>query len=613
MPHLYRGIAKPRKYMYNQPEVIRVENSTVTLLHNGAQTAIKSEKNTVLLSVLQQAGVGGAAHSPCGGKGTCGKCKIRIVSGECDEPTVRELQFLSAEERAAGIRLACYAHALGDVTVALSDEAAQILTTLSGGNAVAPIASRRFVTLVPPSLEDQRDDWTRLKDALTMPDAACTPAFLAKLPIALRAAEYAVTVTLAGRRVIDVMPGEVAAPLYGLAVDIGTTTVVMALVNLQTGAVADTESGLNRQASFGGDVISRIQHAMEDDGGADALRKAIVGQLNALAAALCARNGLQTADIPAITIVGNTVMAHLFLGLPTAEIARAPFIPVCNNTIQAPAYALGLSLHPEAAALVAASVSAYVGGDITAGILASGMANDDALALFIDIGTNGEIALGNQNSIVSCSTAAGPAFEGGHIRCGTGGVAGAINAVRIEDGKPVFTTIGGKPPIGLCGSGVLDIAAALLDEGILDETGYLESDDEEDDIAVFRLTEKVYFSAKDAREIQLAKAAVRAGIDTLLHELHTTEADVQVVYLAGGFGNYMDKNSAVRVGLIPAVLRDRIVPLGNAAGSGAIRLLLDMAAEDALADITAKTTYFELSANAFFQGAYVEQMMFPEE
>jgi len=590
-----------------------VENITVTLLHNGSQTTVKSEKNAVLLSILQQAGVGEAAHSPCGGKGTCGKCKLRIVAGTCDTPTERELRFLTEDERKAGIRLACFTYALGDVTAALSDEAAQILSAFSGGGAIAPIVTRHYVVLPAPSLEDQRDDWTRLKDAIAMPDARCRPAVLCTLPYALRAENYAVTVTCAGNQVFSIASGKVATPLYGLAVDIGTTTVVMALVNLQTGEVADTESGLNRQAAFGGDVISRIQHAIEDTNGAALLREAIAEQLNDLAKALCARNGLTAADIPAITLVGNTVMAHLFLGLPTAEIARAPFIPVCNDTIKAPASSLGLHLHPEAIAIIASSVSAYVGGDITSGILASGLANEEALALFIDIGTNGEIALGNKNAIVSCSTAAGPAFEGGHIRCGTGGVAGAINSVHIENGTPIYTTIGGKPPIGLCGSGVLDVAAALLNEGILDETGYLESDDEEDDIAVFRLTDKVYFSAKDAREIQLAKAAVRAGIDTLLHELHTTEADVQTVYLAGGFGNYMDKDSAVRVGLIPAALRDKIVPLGNAAGSGAIRLLLDTAAEAALSDITAKTTYFELSANAFFQSAYVEQMMFPEE
>jgi len=387
---------------------------------------------------------------------------------------------------------------------------------------------------------------------------------------------------------------------------------VMALVNCETGEVADTESGLNRQTAFGGDVISRIQYALEHKNGETALRAAIVEQLNGLAAALCARNGILMADIPAIALVGNTVMTHILLGLPTSEIARSPFIPVCNETMRMPAQVLGLRLHPEAVSVVAGGVSAYVGGDVTAGVVSSCLAQSADLSLFIDIGTNGEIALGNKDALVSCSTAAGPAFEGGHIRFGTGGVTGAINTVRIENGKPICTTIGDAPAIGICGSGVLDATAALLDAGILDETGYLETDDEVDDVAVYYLTDKIYYTAKDVREIQLAKAAVRAGIDTLLHALGASEEDVANVYLAGGFGNYMNKNSAVRIGLIPPVLRERIVPLGNAAGSGAIQLLLDTAAQVALAEVREKMTYFELSANPFFQDAYVEQMMFPE-
>jgi len=584
------------------------------MIHNGVETKLSGVQCTPLLSFLQQGDTDVAVHSPCGGKKSCGKCKIRILSGECDEPTAKELSFLTSAEIASGVRLACFAQVLGDVTAEIPSEAAQVLTAVSKGGRLSPLAKRCVVRMEEPSLADQRDDWTRLKDALAMPEAECTPALLAKLPKALRDGSFVATVTMVGRNVVvDIQACESDAPLYGLAVDIGTTTVVMALINLQTGAVVDMENGLNRQKSFGGDVISRIQHALENEGGGAALQSAIVNQLNDFAAVLCARNGLQTEVIHAITLVGNTVMTHLLLGLPTAEIAKAPFIPVCNETMKAPAGMLGLRLHPDAVAVVAGGVSAYVGGDVTAGMLSSGMAQSDELSLFIDIGTNGEIALGSRAAMVSCSTAAGPAFEGGHIRCGTGGVTGAINSVRIVDGKPVFTTIGEKPPIGLCGSGVLDVTAALLDAGILDETGYLETDDEIDDVAVYPITEDVYFSAKDVREIQLAKAAVRAGIDTLLHELNANEEDVQNVYLAGGFGNYMDKDSAVRIGLIPSVLRDKIVPIGNAAGSGAIQLLLDDAAQLELQGLRAKITYFELSANPFFQGAYVEQMMFPEE
>ena len=584
----------------------------MTLIHNGAKTTCSGVPGTPLLSLLQSADAA-AVHAPCGGKQHCGKCKIKILSGICSEPSARELTFLSPEEAAAGIRLACFAYAKSDVSIETVTAQAQILgANGSAGGHLSPIAIRRAAQLPPPSLTDQRDDFTRLKDALGMPTTTISPLQLAKLPGVLRSSGFAVTVTSAGNCIIDVAAGISATPFCGLAVDIGTTTVVMSLVDLQSGAVFDAESGLNRQAAYGGDVISRIQNATENENGGEALRKAIVDQLNSLASALCARNKLNTTDIPAIALVGNTVMTHLLLGLPTAEIAKAPFVPVCNDTLVLPAAALGLQLHPEAIALVAGGVSAYVGGDITAGVLSSGLMEDDALALFIDIGTNGEIALGNRNALVSCSTAAGPAFEGGHIRCGTGGVAGAINSVRLDGGKPVYTTIGGAPAIGICGSGVLDAAAALLDAGIIDETGCLETDDEIDGVSVFRITDKIYFTAKDAREIQLAKAAVRAGIDTLLDALGAEENDVQKVYLAGGFGNYMDKKSAVRIGLIPECLLERIIPLGNAAGSGAIRLLLDDGAQAALATLRGKMTYLELSSNAFFQDAYIEQMMFPE-
>jgi len=586
---------------------------TLTLIHNGVETRLSGVPCTPLLTFLQNAETDISLHSPCGGKKSCGKCKIRILSGECDAPTERELSFLTDDERARGMRLACFAQALSDVTAEIPSEQAHILTELDGGNTLAPTASKHFVQLAPPSLDDQRDDWQRLKDGLGLPQLTCRTALLQSLSGALQTGGYAATVTIIGGFLTDVQPGEQPLDVFGLAADIGTTTVVMALVNLRTGAVVATESGLNRQSTFGGDVISRIQHALENESGGESLRSAIVEQLNALATALCARNNLQTTDILSVSLVGNTVMSHLLLGLPTTAIAKAPFIPVCNETVQTTTPEIGLRLHPDCTVLVAGGVSAYVGGDITAGVLASDLMQSDALSLFIDIGTNGEIALGNRGKLVSCSTAAGPAFEGGHIRCGTGGVSGAINSLHMERGNPVFTTIGDAPAIGICGSGVLDVTAALLDAGLLDETGYLETDDELDDTAIYRITNDVYFSAKDAREVQLAKAAVRAGIDTLLHAVGAAENDVQHVYLAGGFGNYMDQNSAIRIGLIPAVLRERIIPLGNAAGSGAVRLLLDANAVTALEALRGKMTYYELSANPFFQNAYVEQMMFPEE
>ncbi len=466
----------------------------------------------------------------CGGKGHCGKCKVRVAPAP--PPTPDERRLLTEKERKAGVRLAC------------------------------------FLVLQPEMQIEPLDG-------------------------AMRAAQIAV----------DTAPAVgVLSPLgdgvYGIAVDIGTTTLVVYLADLQRGEVAATVAALNPQRQFGDDVLTRIQYTIEHAAGREQLQTVLLRTLGEMIASLPARPD----EIGAAVLAGNTVMTHFLLNEDAAGIAVAPFQPTFTGLLRTTPAAVPLPLRMDAEIVVAPSVSGYVGGDIVAGILDAGLLDRLEIALFIDIGTNGEMALGNREKLLCCAVAAGPAFEGSHIRCGMGGVAGAIDRFSFADG---FTTIGGAPPAGICGSGLLDIIAALLRRGDIDETGRLETD--------FAVAGDIVLTPRDVREVQLAKAAVRAGIEVLLEEYGIGYDAVDRVYLAGGFGNYLRVESAVRIGMLPPELENRVAGIGNAAGGGCLKVLFDRRNLNELERIRNLMHYIELSGHAGFQDAYIEQMLFPEQ
>ena len=401
--------------------------------------------------------------------------------------------------------------------------------------------------------------------------------------------------------------------------DIGTTTVVVYLMDLKTGKKVGVASGLNVQKAYGQDVISRINHTMTNEDGLETLRKGIVDQLNSLIASLAEQHGISHSHMYSMTVAGNTTMMHLLLGLPPENIAAAPFIPAVLEPMQVPAKELGIRIAESGWVYIIPGISAYIGADITAATLAGRLLESDKTGLLIDIGTNGEIMLGDRNGLLACSTAAGPAVEGATIRDGVGGIAGAINVVSMGEESLHYTTIAEEKPVGICGSGIVDTISTLLYFGIIDKTGRMQENDEiengigkklaknltkEKEQAAFKLVDSsqtshgdtILLTQRDVREIQNAKASIAAGINTLIKEAGKEATDIDTVYLAGGFGSYIDKHHAVHLGLIPEVLENRIRVIGNAAGSGAIMALLSKDHYNSCKEIAARTKYVELSS-----------------
>lgn len=382
----------------------------------------------------------------------------------------------------------------------------------------------------------------------------------------------------------------------GAAVDIGTTTVAAYLYDLSTGALLDQASALNPQSAFGADVITRIQYTTENEDGLCRMQRAIAHQIEDLLASMT------DAPIQKVCIAGNTTMLHLLAGVPVASLAVAPFTPVFLETRLFAPSDLHMKLPETCEIQLLPSISTYVGADITAGILASGFYKSPLKTLFIDIGTNGEMALGNQERILCCATAAGPALEGAKISCGMGGVTGAISKFAIENGEPTFEVLGGGNPTGICGSGIVDIVASLVDQELVDETGYLEED--------YSITGDIVMTPRDIREIQLAKSAIASGVEVLCKEAGISILDIDLCILAGGFGSFMNKESACRIGLLPAELRDKILVAGNTSGMGASMCLLNPEYLTLCQNLTQEASYIELSGRPDFEAAFVDNMFF---
>jgi uncharacterized 2Fe-2S/4Fe-4S cluster protein (DUF4445 family) len=565
----------------------------------------------------------------CGGKGTCGKCRVRIVEGKVSPVSKSETKFLTQDELAKGFRLACMTTAVKDVVIELPIDtasmqiAADIIESIDD---LDPLFRSESVQLEVPDLEDQRADINRVLDKIKDNRERNYPLeLLSSLPAIIRESDFDLQIIYDAFDILNIRKNDAFGACFGIAVDIGTTTVVAYLINIQDGTVTDLVSSMNEQGVFGADVISRINHAKQEKEGLSHLHSKITGQLNGMIDKLAKKNSLSRDDIYGIVFAGNTTMVHLLANLPPENIAEAPFIPVTTDPIVCPARDIGIEIFARGKVYILPSIAAYVGADIVAGILASGMTEKDELALLIDIGTNGEIALGNSEHIVSCSVAAGPAFEGAEIRFGIGGVAGAIDTFSINDGKAVYTTIMDKKPIGICGSGIVDILAELLKAGLVDDTGRFVDDDEIEKghplaenlmefegFRSYKISDSIYFTQKDIREIQNAKAAVAAGIKTLITAKGKDVTDVQKVYLAGGFGSYINHKSAVAIGLLPKEIEDKVEAIGNSAGKGAILSLLSRKHYDMCMKIKGMVDYIELSSSKEFNDEYINNMYLPK-
>jgi uncharacterized 2Fe-2S/4Fe-4S cluster protein (DUF4445 family) len=503
--------------------------------------------------------------------------------------------------------------------------------------ALAPNLRKIHLTLPQPTLEDQRADLTRLADALKAKGYGMSTSIdvTRTLPALLRANEWSVTAVLAGSELIAVEPGDTTALCWGLACDIGTTTVVVNLMDLNTGEVSAVEASLNGQAVFGADVIARIGYAINNPDGLAELQTKIVQTMNGLIDAVLTHAGVSANNVYDVVIAGNTTMQHLFLGISPTAIAEAPFIPVIEDAGRASAGSLGLHVHPRAQVCTFPVIGGYVGGDIVSGILATGLDRDRRTRLLIDVGTNGEIVLGSDRRVVSCSTAAGPAFEGAQMACGMRAAPGAIEGVTITRSAVSLQVIGNEKPVGICGSGLIDLVAQLYLSGLLDENGRLLDQEEAMEVVDPALAQRVMqngnqrsfivataaetggapvtISQRDIRELQYAKGAMKSGITILQRTLGIADDQIDQIMLAGSFGSYINPVSARAIGLVPLVPRDRIIAVGNTAGEGAKMAMLSFREREAARVIPSQVEYLELSAMSSFTDDFVDALSFPDK
>ncbi len=584
-----------------------------------------------------------AIDSTCGGHGTCRKCKVRLTSGT-SPVTSHDRRTFSPTELEEGWRLACLVKAVTDLDV----EVPPLMTrpkaaTVGVGRQVIlrPNVQKRHVTLEEPNLADQRTDLQRLCDAIDDFDLTADLHAIRRLPNVLRDNDFDVTAVIIDDVLIDVEAGDTTERSVGVAIDLGTTTVVATLLDLATGTPLAVASMLNQQQPFGADVITRISATMMDPAALERLRDLARQTLQDLIGEVCDEAGVPLTEVLEIAVAGNATMTALLLGIDPEPLGVAPFIQSSAGWPPLLAAEVGLRAHPRARVYVFPALGAYVGGDIVAGILAAGMDRDKRCRLFIDVGTNCEIVLSDGDRIVSTAAPAGPAFEGGAIRCGMRAADGAIEVVRITGEHDVeLQVIGDVEARGLCGSGLVDAVAELVRVGILDASGrFIPEEDaarrfpalaprltKVGEERVFLLTappsageasaptvndDAVYLSQRDVRELQFGKAAISTGWTLLLEELGIEGRDVQQVLLAGSFGSYLSPASAVRIGLVPKLPVLRIVSAGNVAGEGAKIALLssrERAGADALLE---EVSYVELSDRADFNDRFVEQLAFP--
>jgi uncharacterized 2Fe-2S/4Fe-4S cluster protein (DUF4445 family) len=588
-------------------------------------TDVRVPSGTPIFDAASWNGV--AIDSTCGGHGTCKKCKVRIEDGDVPVSSVDPRAF-SPDELRDGWRLACRAEARGDLVVHVPPLQTRPKAALVGvGRHVIlrPAVQKRHLVLDEPSLEDQRSDVQRVLDALEDLEPRVELSVVRTLGKTLRAAMFDVTAVVCDDLLIAVEPGDTTTRRFAIAFDLGTTTVVATLLDLETGQPAAVRSMLNRQQPYGADVISRVSATMLDDEALGALETRAHETLAELTAEVCEEAGVDPAEVYEIVVVGNVTMTQLALGIDPEPLSMAPFIVAAHDLPAATAADFGVAVHPRAPAVVFPSLGAYVGADIVAGMLATGLTRDTRLRLFIDVGTNSEIALGSHDRVLATAAPAGPAFEAAQIRCGMRAAEGAIEGVRIAGDELELQVIGDVEPVGLCGSGLVDCVAELVGAGLLDHSGRYVPDETAAEIApalaarltkigeerVFMLASGVYLSQRDVRELQFAKASIATGWQILLAELGVTVEDISQVLLAGSFGAYLSPASAVKIGLVPRMALPRIVSAGNVASEGAKMAALSVRERAEARSIVHEVEYVELSGRADFNDMFVDQLAFP--
>jgi uncharacterized 2Fe-2S/4Fe-4S cluster protein (DUF4445 family) len=602
-------------------------------------------------SILKAAHNGGVdVTATCGGRGRCTSCRVKFVDGTIPPPTIMDEIQLGDDLVREGYRLSCQCAVTEPITVLLAppleEQAFQILGAGPGVGGLgvridAGIGKELVKVSLPREEHHQTSDLEQLAAAVGVAPDYVGPSVLTGLPQALRDDPSGVTVTTftsssgnamrTRRTVIAVERGDTTAMKFGLAIDVGTTTVVTTLIELTSGEQLASVSSLNPQAVFGGDLMSRIAFAQFNPVNLRKLHTRIVGLLNQHVAEVCRTSGVLPKWIYKAVVVGNTCMHHLLLGIDPSHVGLAPYAPVMRHAAVLPARDVPLKIAPEGRVCLLPLVAGFVGADAVAVALATRLGETPALRVAVDIGTNGEVLLGSRERLLACSAPAGPALEGAQIRHGMRGAQGAIDRVSIDHDVHVHT-IGDAPALGICGSGLIDLLAGLLDAGVVDWTGLIGVEARESlppalrDRVVMRGEERVFIVLRsgeagsrgeialtqdDVRQVQLAKGAIASGITMLLHVAGVPLERVEELMLAGGFGNYLSIPSAIRIGLIPALPPPRVRYVGNAASLGAQLCLLSEAERAHAETIAARTEHVSLAAHPDFEQIFVDAMNFP--
>ncbi|AQQ71806.1 Na(+)-translocating NADH-quinone reductase subunit F [Limihaloglobus sulfuriphilus] len=594
---------------------------------------------TKIVEAAGRAGIN--INMPCGGQGTCGKCRIQITSEEKTIPCQIEEDIFSREELKMGWRLACQTSVQNNMTVYIPDESLiiasqKILTKGRGIEKIQtrPAISKKYVELTEPTREDNKPDVERLSRQIGEHKLGLEQ--LRKLPKFLRENEFKATAVLADHMLIGLEQGNTANQCYGAAFDIGTSTIVGSLMDLCNGSEIAVTSGINPQVSYGDDILSRIEHASSCDDCLDQLRIQVITTINKMIESMCQGKSIHREQVYELVIAGNTTMEHLLCGIDPSSLGKVPFVPVHSKGMMFSASELGISINHRGLAYLFPIIGGFVGGDITAGILVTELACEKPPYLLVDVGTNGEIAIVKDEKIWAASTAAGPAFEGARISCGMRATHGAIEKVIFGDDLHC-STIGNATPVGICGSGLIDLAAELLKNGLLSTHGQLLPEDQvparlsdaikrrirksENGQISFLVYEqnngrkdlKVVLSQKDIRELQLAVGAIRAGIEIMLRKTDTKVEDLENIFIAGGFGSFIRRANAQRIGLIPRdVSHNKISFIGNSSLEGAQLALLSTNARHRAEEIAKAVNHIQLSLDMDFQAEFANAMIFPE-
>lgn len=615
---------------------------------------VEAEKDKTILSAALSAGV--YINSACGGDGVCGRCKVIVRKGKV---VTQPSGAISPEEKRKHLYLACQTTVHSDLEVEIPAESRldfekltpqELETRLKGFYSEAediqapfphtetlfthsPLATKLYLELPQPSHQDSISDLERLYRSIRkiqdIPVLQAGLGNIKQLGELLRDSEWKITVTLGKRNgtieVVLIEPGDTSEKNFGLCFDIGTTTISGQLVDLNSKKILGTKAAYNKQASFGSDVITRIIYAHEENG-LEKLHNAVADTMDQIIKELAEEHKIDLNDVTCILCAGNTTMIHLLLSVDPTYIRRDPYVPTANFVPVVRAKEAGIDINPRGLLACVPGISSYVGGDTTAGVLSSGLYKEEDLSILIDIGTNGEITLGSRDFIVACAASAGPAFEGSGVTCGMRAASGAIQKVEIapKDFNVTFSTIGETKPRGICGSGYIDIIAQMLEAGILDRDGKIktinhgrirENETGREFVVAFKgeadSTSDIVVTESDIENLKRAKGAIYSATSALVRHMGLTFANVQKIFIAGGFGTYIDIENAIRIGLLPDIERSRFSFIGNSSLAGARQILLSHQALEKAEEIARKMTYFELSIDPGYMDEYMAALFFP--